>query len=70
MCRARQPVTKASVRSDVVAVPSEIDLLYLFLCAVECRNRGSTDAVWELLGALTSSDAATQTLARVLLNSC
>ena len=70
MCRAQHPVTKASVRSDVVAVPSEIDLLYLFLCAVECRDRGRTDAVWELLGALTSSDPATQTVARVLLNSC
>ena len=70
MCRAQHPVTKASVRTDVVAVPSEIDLLYLFLCAVECRDRGRTDAVWELLGALTSSDPATQTVARVLLNSC
>ena len=70
MCRAQHPVTKASVRNDVLAVPSEIDLLYLFLCAVECRNRGSTDAVWELLGALTSSDAAAQTVARGLLNSC
>ena len=55
MCRARQPVTKTTVKSDVVAVPGEIDFLYLFLYAVECRNRGSTDAVWELLGALTSS---------------
>ena len=70
MCRAQHSVTKASVRSDVVAVPSEIDLLYLFLCAVECRSRGSADAVWELLGALTSSDAATQAVARVLLTSC
>ena len=50
MCRARQPVTKTSVKSDVVAVPGEIDLLYLFLCAVECRNRGSTEAVWEFVG--------------------
>ena len=70
MCRAQHPVTKASVRSDVVAVPSEIDLLYLFLCAVECRNRGSTDAVWELLAGLTSSDPARRDVARVLLNSC
>ncbi len=70
MCRARRPGTKTSVKSDVAAVPGEIDLLYLFWCAVECRNRGNTDAVWELLGALTSSDAATQTVARVLLNSC
>lgn len=69
MCPARQSVTETSVNSDV-AVPGKIDLLYLFLCAVECRNRGSSDAVWELFGALTSSDAATQTVARVLLNSC
>ena len=60
MCRAQQPVTKTSVKSDVVAVPVEIDLLYLFLCAVECSNRGSADAAWELLGALTSSDPATR----------
>lgn len=70
MCRARQPVTRNSLKSDTADGPVEIDPLYLFLCAVECHSRGSTDAVWELLGALTSSDAATQTVARVLLNSC
>lgn len=70
MCRARQPVTKTRVNSDVVAEPGEIDLLYLFLCGVECRNRGNTEAAWELLAALTSSDAATRSVAQVLLNSC
>ena len=70
MCRARQPVTKTSVKGDVVAVPGEIDLLYLFLCGVECRNRGSTEAAWELLAALTSSDTATRSVAQVLLNRC
>lgn len=70
MCRARRPVTKTCVKSDVVAVPGDIDPLYLFLCGVECRNRGRTDAVWELLRGLTSSDPATQTVARILLNGC
>jgi hypothetical protein len=70
MCRARQPVTRNSLKSDVAAGPVEIDPLYLFLCAVKCSKRGSGEAAWELLGALTSTDPATRSVARVLLNRC
>jgi hypothetical protein len=70
MCRARQPATETGINSDVVAVPGEIDLLYLFLCGIECRNRGNSEAAWELLAALTSSDTATRSVAQVLLNRC
>jgi hypothetical protein len=70
MCRARQPATKTSVKSDGVGVPGEIDPLYLFLCSVECRNRGSSEAASELLAALSSPDTATRSVAQVLLNRC
>ena len=50
MCRARQPVTRNSLKSDVASGPIEIDPLYLFLSAVECSKRGSGEAAWELLG--------------------
>jgi hypothetical protein len=44
MCRARQPVTRNSLKSDMASGPVEIDPLYLFLSAVECSKRGSGEA--------------------------
>ena len=70
MFRARRAVTRTTVNQDVTAVPGKIDSLYLFVCALESRNRGSAEAAWELLAALTSSDPATRNIAHVLLNAC
>jgi hypothetical protein len=49
---------------------SEVDPLYLLVCAFEWRAERSEEAKWELLGALACSDAGTRLLAESLLREC
>jgi hypothetical protein len=72
-----RPESQGSMGTDIVPFHrskamggSEVDPLYLLVCAFEWRDERSEEAKWELLSALACSDAGTRLVAESLLREC